>query len=591
METLNEIYTLWFENPTWWFNATSDIDSFLEIKFIDWIDDIKGFINYEIPNHYYEILTNKEAIIALIIVFDQIPRHTYRNSYGAHCIQYYLQFALHFSKYIQNTHSQNIHLFNSLNAFEWSFVQLPWRHTQDISLIHEVMRKGWNKLHTLQYLDNDDITSEILHMHKFLRATYERCPMSQINFIKNTIIEKTPLQNIPIEWSNTLYKRLLAYAPEDSPDHSQYVSIENIDHLNIYKECEKTIKLCQNVNTFIISLSGGIDSMICSYIFSKIKRTCKQPINICAIHIDYWNRRECLQEEEFLSDWCRYLDIPLYIRRITEIQRKQAMDNDLREVYETYTRNVRYNTYKDIWTTILLQDGPPCVILGHNQDDCIENILTNITHQCKYDNLTGMTRTGIQDNISFIRPLLNITKQEIYKFSKQLNIPHLQNSTPSWSMRGQIRDNIRPVLEQWNKNSINSLLELSHNVSELYSIMYSQVEYLVDLSQQNLKKYDINNETYYGLWESKLSLIQTSTLFWKAFLYKLTAQAPSIKSLKAFENQLNRFKLSNNSSNNLYTNSTVLSVRINHIIHIYIQPLKGSELYKISIMQTVQRKK
>ena len=343
--------------------------------------------------------------------------------------------------------------------------------------------------------------------------------------------------------------------------------------------------------------------MICSYIFSKLIKqneltkvsginaiNATNTINMCAVHIDYLNRPECLEEEEFLTQWCSHLGIPLYIRRITEIQRKQAMDNNLRETYERYTRNVRYATYKYVWEHYLHNSsdaGVPLVILGHNKDDCIENIFTNITHQAKHDNLSGMSVYSEQDSIAFLRPLLNITKKEIYVFSRHYNIPHLHNSTPSWSMRGQIRDVIRPALENWDKSSITGLIELSNNMAELYQLMDIQIEELLRKCKCNENCTDNSTENCYGAWETRLELVQTSLLFWKGFLNKLTNIVPSMKSLKAFIEQLIQYK------NKAYHINNILSVKLCDKLFIYIRPIKevgteldvepGSVLYKVSI--------
>ena len=59
------------------------------------------------------------------------------------------------------------------------------------------------------------------------------------------------------------------------------------------------------------------------------------------------------------------------------------MCNDLRDIYEAYTKKIRFNCYKKF-------DKHPIVILGHNKDDCFENILTNIAYNSKYDNLKGI---------------------------------------------------------------------------------------------------------------------------------------------------------------------------------------------------------
>jgi tRNA(Ile)-lysidine synthase TilS/MesJ len=136
----------------------------------------------------------------------------------------------------------------------------------------------------------------------------------------------------------------------------------------------------------------------------------------------------------------------------------------------------------------------PKVFLGHNKDDRFENILTNIASQSHYENLTGMEIVQIISNIEFHRPLLNITKKEIYEFSKLNNIIHFPNSTPSWSQRGKIRDIVKPTLIEYNPVIIDSFFNLSRELG-----MYTRfIKQYSKISSESIKKYgelklDINN--------------------------------------------------------------------------------------------------
>ena len=79
--------------------------------------------------------------------------------------------------------------------------------------------------------------------------------------------------------------------------------------------------------------------------------------------INYMNRPTYEHEEAFVKYMCRQLDIPLYIRRIEEIQRTRDKN---REDYEKYTHDIRFNCYRMFDNSL--------IILGHNYDDCLENV-------------------------------------------------------------------------------------------------------------------------------------------------------------------------------------------------------------------------
>ena len=79
------------------------------------------------------------------------------------------------------------------------------------------------------------------------------------------------------------------------------------------------------------------------------------------------------------------------------------------------------------------------------------------------------------DGIIFYRPLLNISKNDIYKFALDNNLPFFKNSTPEWCQRGKIRSMVVPVLEKWDNRIIDGLFNLSSIMSELYKNMMINV--------------------------------------------------------------------------------------------------------------------
>jgi tRNA(Ile)-lysidine synthase TilS/MesJ len=59
----------------------------------------------------------------------------------------------------------------------------------------------------------------------------------------------------------------------------------------------------------------------------------------------------------------------------------------------------------------------------------------------------------IEQEVTILRPMLGIAKADIVKFADHNNIPHLYDSTPSWSKRGQMRDKLIPGINNFD-NSI-----------------------------------------------------------------------------------------------------------------------------------------
>lgn len=491
----------WFQNKNWWFNCDDTIDTYL-IKYeflLDTIDCINIITNYKNPIH-------------IVIVYDQLSRHIYRKEYASHIISYFLNKALE----ILMSYKYNQHFIDNLNYDEFIFFILPFRHSN----IKE------NILYAISQIINKKPFCK-----RFLSATYERA-----NFIES-------FDNDYYKICDDYNRDILEYNPLNDVSHLQY-KIGDFDLINKYF-------IENHIDNGIISLSGGVDSMVCLIncvkLYPNIKWTC--------ININYNNRTFSGDESKFVANFCNNYNIPIYIRKISEINRDFCKKNDMREIYEKYTKRVRFNCYKSI------NKEKTLVILGHNNDDCFENILTNIANSNKYNNLKGMNNVIIQDDITFIRPLLNVSKDNIYEFAEKHFIPYLKNSTPLWSQRGKIRNTIVPTLKDWNSNIITGLFNLTEILKDFNYLLENNVNSFIDkfiiMTNDNNKSAD--------LLISKKDLIINNKLFWKNVFFKLfnnNLSQPSNKSLINFINMLeiwsnNYYKLELNKYTNIIISKNI----------------------------------
>jgi tRNA(Ile)-lysidine synthetase-like protein len=211
----------------------------------------------------------------------------------------------------------------------------------------------------------------------------------------------------------------------------------------------------KNQECITLSISGGVDSMILSYVMTEYARLKNIPVNL--VHIQYNNRNTCRQEVEFLKKWVlllrkNYYRVELWVRSIHEIHRHSIW----RDIYEDITRTYRFNAYRQLGTS---------VYLGHNRNDVLENILTNICSGTHYDNLKGMKSIGSENGIEIIRPFLHIGKNKLMEMAYLYEIPYLEDSTPSWSRRGRIRDKVIPTLSSFDRNMLNGLEQLAEQMT------------------------------------------------------------------------------------------------------------------------------
>jgi len=484
---IHEFVKDWLSNPDWWFSKKLEYDEFIT-------NNYEYLLNLKWPNNELKTI-DKSIIIGYIIIYDQLPRHIFRNQPAAHIIEYFLQKSLNIIKMMDNNFS------DSLSNLEWTFFMLPIRHTKNLKNILNVMKLSW-----LRMDNNQD-----KYLKRFLRATYTNCPTEDQKFLLNEITETR--------------KTLKDFA--SILDGATHISFKNTEKDNkkdntiLNKIKSNFVPPREDITDIIVSLSGGVDSMVTLDILKKNYPN----INLSCVHINYANRPTSYEEASFVNWWCYKNNIKLYTRHITEISREKSTRFEMRDTYESYTKNVRFGCYKSIHT------NKPVVALGHNKDDCFENILTNITSQCKYDNLNGMDIWSEQDNITFYRPLLNVSKNKIIEYAHANNIPYLYDSTSLHCQRGRIRNEIVPVLNSWNTLTVQGMHELSDIMRELYANTSQMIKIW-------LSKIDKNNSII-----GRINDIPESLLFWKELLLQAFDCRPSKKSLLNFIKKINSCKV------------------------------------------------
>ena len=410
---------------------------------------------------------NYQKSIGLILLHDQIIRHIYRDNKDKDKIQIYLNLIINFAEITY------IKFKCELKPDHYCFVLLPLRHNNKFDKILYVISE--TRKHILYY-------PHIQVYKQFLKATLERY-IKLTDDVDNIILYEPFIQENIVDDAQICELELRKYFP---------LKIELLFNISFFPLYIKNIidKIQQNthIQKGIISLSGGVDSMVLSYILKMID------IDIIAVHINYNNRPECNDECEILKQWCSFLNIKLYIRKIIEIQRPEMMEFNMRDIYETFTRDIRFNTY--LYADVDYNN----VFLGHNNDDQFENIFTNIISESHLNNLCGMSNEMTlkfkDKNINFVRPMLDISKADIYKFSTYFSIPHFKDSTPKWSQRGKIRDIIRPAIEQLDDIAVSSFFKLSDKISDLIKIAQFSAQNICE--QINLNKIlDINLDNIY----------------------------------------------------------------------------------------------
>lgn len=522
METaLHAFRREWFSHPEWWFNARPETDVYLTETYGDWLKASQG---------EYSMDWTKDTWLAWIVLYDQLPRHMARVS-AEHIPLIYTSLSKAIGL-VRLVLQEGFELTDYTGA-EFGFLLLPMRHSNDCRLIFQVMKLTWVKMAMDADAGNH---ASVKALKPFLVATYQRCP--PLPFDLNEYpdwLQWIPAPQVSQAFPWDTHAPILASSRELLLEGETPMT-PTVPAWALGWKLPSLASLTSPA--LIVSLSGGVDSMVLLWIL----QTYYPSVSLTAVYINYCNRSDA--EEAFVADWCASRGVPLLIRRFREIQRAPAMAFELRDLYESYTKRGRFHTYQLAAGVAASQTSqafgaphPPSsafgasqtttVAFGHNQDDCFENILTNLCQKKKYSNLRGMEPLMETEGVQCWRPMLQVPKQAIYHFAQQHGIPYLHDSTPKWSCRGKIRDTVRPTLHRFHPAMVPALFHLSDTLAELTDHLEHTAGVLARKTKEQKGTLTVSVEDYpASLW--------VSLSFWKAYFLILWGFPPSHKSLLHF---------------------------------------------------------
>lgn len=219
----------------------------------------------------------------------------------------------------------------------------------------------------------------------------------------------------------------------------------------------------QYFNKPLFHLIVGVDSMVITRILVYLRRNNLLPIQkIVAVHIDYANRAESGVEADYVEGYCARHDVVFEKRIINEVTRGITD----RDEYERVAREIRYSTYQQVLTT----HGGQGVIFGHHLGDVQENVISNVMRGSNPLHLSGMTAVGVVNGVNVWRPLLAYPKDDIYDFAHKYGVPYFKDTTPSWSTRGTLRNQLVPLLiSMYGTGCLHNLSALATASDELKS--------------------------------------------------------------------------------------------------------------------------
>lgn len=183
--------------------------------------------------------------------------------------------------------------------------------------------------------------------------------------------------------------------------------------------------LKQIPNSIAIALSGGVDSMSLLNLLICYRSKYQPNLNIHAITIDHKLRKESTKEANSINKLLSDLPVKHVVLPIETTINSNQM--------EKHARELRYKLMKDYCEKNKINN----IFMGHHFDDQLETFMIRLNSNSTIFGLVGMEYKSsyfIQspfENLKIIRPLLDVTKDEIYDYANIENLKWFEDHTNS----------------------------------------------------------------------------------------------------------------------------------------------------------------
>lgn len=240
------------------------------------------------------------------------------------------------------------------------------------------------------------------------------------------------------------------------------------------KTIEQTIEREQLVETeepIVVAVSGGADSMVLLDVLEQLLGN-----RLIVAHLNHKFRgKAAVSDADFVRMECDKRSIDCVVREIDVPAEMERMGTGAQDT----ARSVRYQFLYQV----ACEYGAGAVAFGHNADDQAETVLMRIIRGTGMYGLSGIPYKRDNAGVMLIRPLLDVTRQDIEQYAKEQDLTYIsdQSNFSIKYFRNLTRLEILPYLEQYNPR-------LSYSLRQLAGIARDENDYLDNVARLYIKE-------------------------------------------------------------------------------------------------------
>ncbi len=287
-----------------------------------------------------------------------------------------------------------------------------------------------------------------------------------------------------------------------------------------------------NNQTVVLAISTGIDSMVLLDIVQKLKN-----VKIVVAHVNHHRREQSNEEQEFILKYCENNNIKCFV--------EELYFNDTKNFQEA-ARIKRYQFFEKV----IKMEQAQYLLTAHHAVDNLETILIRLIKSSSHKGYAGIEKIQKHNDYYIYRPLLNLTKQDIYDYQKQNNIKFFNDESNDQDdyLRNRIRHNIIPEMEKENPSLYKAIEIYQQHILETNKLLFEKINSFINnevLAQNNIISF------------KQQSFLELSNYLQEQVLFEILKKYNLSKTL--IEELIDQIKSNKNTIiNNISTNLTMI---------------------------------
>jgi tRNA(Ile)-lysidine synthase len=225
----------------------------------------------------------------------------------------------------------------------------------------------------------------------------------------------------------------------------------------------------------LCAVSGGADSVALLTVLNKLQQQKKIEGKLVVAHVNHKLRGQSADADQaFTGELAQKMNLPFLHRTVDTRPYARAEKLSI----ETAARNLRIDALIDM----ARQSGCRFIATAHHLNDNAETVIHRLLRGTGFRGLAGIEpKRDFQQDITFIRPLLSVSRGQILAYCKvnNLNCRHDHTNDECTYTRNRIRHLLLPGLQKQSETDLADLLaKLSLKSRALYQRINSQIEKL-----------------------------------------------------------------------------------------------------------------